>query len=369
MNVLYRLAALLRKELLQLVKSPKMRTSLFVPPIIQLALLGYAVTLDLKEVDCAVLDRSQTAESREIKSRFAGSPTFTMQPDLESEADLKSRMENRKIQLAVVIPPEFARSAAGHSEPKVQVLVDGRNASSAGMALAYAAEILRDYASDLTSRSVDLGSFRVETRGWHNPNFNMQYFMVPTLLVLITLIDVLMISALSIAREREEGTFEQLRMTPFGTWELLFVKGLATLCIAMGPITICLTFTLFWFQVPFQGSWFLLAALLGTFLSASISIGLFISSLTRNLQQSLIGIFLVIVPFSMLSGMGTPLESMPDGFQTAMLANPLRHGIEALPRIFLEGVGFWELSHVFFFLLSIALTAFCLAYVSFSRQR
>jgi len=366
MKVLNRLAALLKKELLQLLKNPKMRLSLFIPPVVQLVLLGYAATLELKEVDCAGLDHSRTAESREIKSRFQGSPTFVVQPDLESEEDLKFRMENRKIQLALVIPEEFARAKAGHSQPEVQVLVDGRNANSAGLAMTYAAEILRDYAA---SKMENAKAFRVQTRGWHNPNFNMQYFMIPTLLVLISLIDVLMISALSIAREREDGTFEQLRMTPFATWEILLVKGCATLCIALGPISTCLFFIHFWFHIPFQGSCLLLAALLGTFVSASISIGLFVSSLTRNLQQSMLGIFMVIVPFGMLSGMATPLESMPPVFQTVMLANPLRHGIEALPRIFLEGVAFSELSHIFYFLISITLVAFTLAYVSFARQR
>ncbi len=193
--------------------------------------------------------------------------------------------------------------------------------------------------------------------------------MIPSLLVLISLIDVLMISALSIAREREDGTFEQLRMTPFAAWEILFVKGFATLCVALVPITVCLLFIHFWFHIPFHGSWILFAALLGTFVTASISIGLLVSTLTQNLQQSMLGIFIVIVPFAMLSGMATPLESMPPAFQTAMLVNPLRHGIEALPRIFLEGVTFSELSHTFYFLLSIALTAFVLAYVSFAKQR
>ncbi|MDO4571572.1 MAG: ABC transporter permease [Planctomycetia bacterium] len=142
-----------------------------------------------------------------------------------------------------------------------------------------------------------------------------------------------MISALSIAREREDGTFEQLRMTPFAPWEVL------------------------------------LAALLITFLSASISLGLFISSLTQNLQQSLLGIFIVIVPFALLSGMATPVESMPTLFQKAVVINPLRRGIEALPCIFPEGATFRELRHVFLFLASIALGAATIAFVAFSKQR
>lgn len=368
MKILKRLVALIRKELLQMLKNPKMRASLIVPPIVQLMLLGYAATLDLKEVDCAVLDYSHSTESREVKALFAGTPTFVLQPDLVSEVDMRNRIENHKIMMAIVIPSDFARGVVGKTQANVQIIVDGRKASSAGMAMAYAANTLRNYAMRKFQNTHGL-AFEVETRAWHNPNFIMQYFMVPSLLVMITLIDVLMISAMSIAREREEGTLEQLRMTPFSAGEMLLAKGCSVFLIAMMPITICLTFTLFWYRVPFSGSWVLLLSLLGTFLMASISIGLFVSSLAQNLQQALLGMFMIIVPFSMLSGMGTPLESMPPGFQKAMLLNPLRHGIEALPRIFLENVTFGEIQHVYFFLLVIACVAAILAYFSFSRQR
>lgn len=370
MKILLRLISLFHKELLQLLQEPKGRASLIVPPFMQLMLLGYAVTLDLKNVDFAVLDYSRTPESREVKAAFDGSPTFIRHPDLASETEMRSKIANREIRLAVVIPADFAQALAGHSKPCVQVIVDGRNASSAGMAMNYASTILRDF----SVRRVETGkktenAFRVETRAWFNPNFDMKYFMVPSLLVMIALIDVLMISSMSIAREREYGTFDQLRMTPYATWEILFAKGGTTLLVSSFPVLICLLGILFWFRIPFNGSWLLLTGLLVTFLSASISIGLLVSSLTRTLQQSFLSLFLVIVPFSMLSGMGTPLESMPEGFQKAMLINPLRHGIEALPRIFLENVTFWEISHVFFFLISIALGAFTMAFILFSRQR
>jgi len=368
--LLHRLIAMFRKELLQLLQDPKSRMSLIIPPIIQLMLLGYAVTLDLKNVDFAVLDYSQTAESREVKAAFDGSPTFIRHPDLVSETEMRSKIIDREIRLAVVIPSDFAQALNGHSKPCVQVIVDGRNASSAGMAMNYAATILRDFSSRRLENPKKVGnSFRVETRAWFNPNFNMKYFMIPSLLVMISLIDVLILSSMTIAREREYGTFEQLRMTPYATWEILFAKGGTTLLVSMIPITICLLATRFWFRVPFNGSWPLLFGLLVSFLSASISIGLLVSSLTRTLQQSFLSLFLVIVPFSMLSGMGTPLESMPEGFQNAMLINPLRHGIEALPRIFLENVTFGEISHVFFFLILIAFCAFTMAFILFARQR
>lgn len=366
MKTFFRLLALLRKELLQLFQNPKMRTSLLIPPLIQPILLGYAATLDLKEVACAFLDYSQTAESRELKSQFAGSPTFRMKPELESEADLKSKIENRKIQLAVVIPANFGRAAAGHSRPAAQVIVDGRSASSAGMAMAYASNILNEYSRKLRP---EMASFRVQTRAWFNPNFNMQYFMVPSLLAMIALIDVMMVCSLSIAREREDGTFDQLRMTPFAAWELLFAKGCSAMIVGIIQLALGLLITRFWFQVPFQSSYFLLAGLLASFLAASITLGLFVSILSQNLQQALLVMLSVVLPFALLSGMGTPLESMPDFFQKITIINPLRHGIDALPRIFLEGTTFADLKYSFVFLWSIAAAAFTTTYVLFAKQR
>ncbi len=366
MRTLIRLAALLKKELIQLLKNPKMRAALFVPPMMQLLMLGYAATLDLKSVDFAVLDYAQCSESRELKSRFAGSPVFVARPDIDSESEMKRLIDNRLIKLAVVIPADFKRAMSGQTKPTVQVISDGRSANSSGIALAYAANIINNYS---LSRQNGAGKINIQTRSWYNPTLNVQCFMVPALLAVIALIDIMLICSLSIAREREDGTFDQLRMTPFATWELLFAKGMSALFVGTCQLSVGIIFTFLWFRVPLYSSFGLLVMLLGSFLFASIGIGLLISTVSQNLQQALLGMFVLVVPFAMLSGMGTPLESMPDFFQSITIINPLRHGIAALPRIFLEGTTFWELRHSFFLLWAIGLTAFVIAYFIFNRQR
>ena len=366
MRVLTRIYALLIKELCQLLTNPKVRMTLFVPPLLQLFFLGYAATMDLKYVDCAILDYSHSPASRDLISRFAGSPTFHVHDPLVSEADMKERINMRTIQLAVVIPANFQQAEMGHAKATVQIIVDGRSANSAGMAMAYATNVVNNRALE---KAAIRNRIRIETRAWYNPNFNMQFFMIPSLLALIALIDLMLVSALSIVSEREAGTFDQLRMTPYSSLELLLAKGFSTLIAGVCQLTVGLLAALLWFQVPFNSSFALLAALLISFLGASIGLGLLISTLAENQRQSIMAMYLLCVPFAMLSGMGTPLESMPDVFQQAMIINPMRHGIAALTRIFLEGATFWELRYSFYLLWAIAAGSFTLTYFFFVHRR
>ena len=366
MRVLTRIYALLIKELCQLLTNPKVRMTLFVPPLLQLFFLGYAATMDLKYVDCAILDYSHSPASRDLISRFAGSPTFHVHDPLVSEADMKERINMRTIQLAVVIPANFQQAEMGHAKATVQIIVDGRSANSAGMAMAYATNVVNNRALE---KAAIRNRIRIETRAWYNPNFNMQFFMIPSLLALIALIDLMLVSALSIVSEREAGTFDQLRMTPYSSLELLLAKGFSTLIAGVCQLTVGLLAALLWFQVPFNSSFALLAALLISFLGASIGLGLLISTFAENQRQSIMAMYLLCVPFAMLSGMGTPLESMPDVFQQAMIINPMRHGIAALTRIFLEGATFWELRYSFYLLWAIAAGSFTLTYFFFVHRR
>lgn len=362
---------LLKKELIQLFRNPKMRVTLIVPPVMQLLVLGYAATLDLKRVDMAFLDRSQSAQSRELKSCFVGSPTFVVADDLDSQQDLQARIERRAISLAVVVPPDFQRDLALGQTANVQIISDGRAANSSALASAYAANIITAWQ---TRRLTEQGTnpdkwLTVKSRAWYNPNYEARFFMVPALLAMIALLDLLIIVSLSIAREREDGTFDQLRLTPFETWQLLAAKGFSGIIVSVIQLSLGYLVARLWFQIPYMSSPLLLIALLFSFLMASMGIGLFISVLSQNLQQALLGMFIVAIPFAMLSGLGTPLESMPEFLQTITIINPLRHGVQALPRLFLEGATFDQLIVSFAFLWATAIGMFTAAYVLFARQR
>ncbi len=366
MERLYRLAALMKKELIQLLKNPKTRITLFLPPVMQLVVLGYAATMDLKEADFAVLDHSRSAASRELIAKFTGGGVFIRKPDFSSENDLNLRLSNRDVKMALVIPANFERALAGNDQPEIQIIVDGRNSSSAGLMLGYAVNII-----ELFERARHPGktAFEIRTRAWFNPNYSAQYFMVPALLATIALLDLMLLTALSMAREREDGTFDQLMLTPYSPGELIAIKGAAAMFVGYCQLTFGLLVILYWFQIPFMSSFALLYALFFAFMAASIGIGLLISVLSKDLNQAMLGSFLVAIPFAMLSGLATPVESMPVILQKVTVVNPIRYGVKALQQMFLEGATFAELMPTFAILLAIGVVTCSASYLVFQYQR
>lgn len=366
MNTLRRMRALLNKELIQLFRNPKTRWTLFVPPIVQLFVLGYAATMDLKEVRFAVFDHSRSEASRALVAKFTGNRIFRQQPPIRSEKEMAERISNRKLKLALVIPENFERAMTGRIAPEIQVIVDGRNSSSAGLAIGYAQSIVDAFNRD---RVPSTTAIQIRRRAWYNPNFEATYFMLPALLAVISLLDILMLATMSLAKEREEGTFDQLLLTPFSSGEILAGKALSTMFVGLCQLTTGVLVIRFWYQVPFMSSYFLLYALFFSFLFASIGIGLLNSVLSKNLQQGMLTVFTVAVPFATLSGMATPIESMPDFLQTVTLINPIRHGVAALQRIFLEGATFADTWETFVILWVIGIFMFIAAYLLFENQR
>ena len=345
-----RFLSLLKKELLQLVKNPKTRATVFVPPLLQLFLLGYAATMDLKKVPFAVLDRANTSESREAVARFAASDVFDFRGTLADEASLKRCMDEKRIKLAL----SFA------SDGSTQIIADGRNTTSANTAIGYAQEIL--------GGRVSARSSRLQIRGWFNPNYNARWFMVPCLLAILVLLALTLLVALSLAREREEGTLDQLRLTPFTPVQILAAKGLSGVIVGLCQLALCLVVVKFHFRIPYVSSWGLLLALFVCFLAAAVGMGLLVSVYSRNLQQAMILTFLFAIPLAMLSGMATPVACMPDFLQKVVLLNPVRWAIDALQRLFLEGATFADVWPSYAILAAIGSFAFILAAVRFCRK-
>lgn len=366
MKTFHRMLALCRKEMRQLLKNPKSRVVLFGPPIMQIFIFGYAATMDLHRIDFAVLDHAHSAASRQLTAKFTGNRIFRAQAPLRSERDLAERIDNRDIRMALIIPPRFDRELAANAAPAVQVIVDGRNSSSAGIALGYAQAVVEQFNRDRSDRPLPV---RVESRAWYNPNYNVRYFTVPALLAVLALLDVMLLTALAIAKEREDGTFDQLMLTPYSTGELLAGKAFASIFVGLCQLTCGTLVARLWFQIPLMGSYVTLYTLFLTFLCASVGSGLLISVVSKNLQQAMMGCLIVAIPFAMLSGLTTPVESMPVFFQNATRINPLRYGIKAVQRIFLEGATLPELFPTFAILLAIGGVTFTLAFLIFRRQR
>jgi ABC-2 type transport system permease protein len=349
---------LCRKEILALVKEPASRAILVVPAIIQALLFGYGATYDLTHVPYAVLDQSRGAAAKELIARLDGTGVFEREVSVDVPRQLAQAIDDGRVLLALNIPADFeARLAAGQPAP-LQLILDGRNSTTAGLAAAYVGTIV---ASFNQAHGGSAPPVTLETRAWFNPNLESRWNLMPALIAALSMLQTLLLAALSVAREREQGTFDQLLVTPLTPMQILVGKALPAIAIGLLQSTIIFLIIRFWFQVPFNGSLLLLYLGLFTFTGAAVGIGLSISALSLNMQQAMLYTFLLIMPLMLLSGLLTPVRNMPAVLQIATYVNPLRFGMEIVRRVYLEGAGFREVASNFIPLLGVAAVTLPLA--------
>jgi ABC-2 type transport system permease protein len=337
---LLRILSLTRKELLAVLKDPRGRFTLMVPPIIQCLLLGYAATMDLSDVPYVVLDQDRGAASQQLLADLDGSGVFRRVANLDREDDIKTYINERRALLAIQIPQDFERLLHIDSPVNVQIILDGRNSNTAAIAAGYVSTIVEKFNADWRAAYSQAGlPLRLSMRAWYNPNLESRWFMVPALLGLLTMLQILLLTAMSVAREREQGTFDQLLVTPFRPIEIMAGKALPSVLIGLVQETNILLVAQLWFQVPFIGSFVTLYVALTIYLLAAVGFGLLVSSMVTTMQQAMLFSFMLMMPFSLLSGLMTPISSMPVVLQYVTLANPLRYAIEIAHRVYLEGVG------------------------------
>lgn len=369
MSTLFRIWNLTWKELLALLKDPKSQLSLVGPPLVQILLFGYAATYDLKNVPYAVVDQDRSAASRQLLAGFEGSGSFNKVADLPSVDEVPGLIEKKDALMVLQVPADFERKLLRGERPEVQVIVDGRNSNTAGAAQNYAASIIakfnenwvRDHKS---TAQVSVSAPRrvgIVERSWYNPNLETCWSIITGMLAMLTLLDVMLLTSLSVAREREQGTLDQLLVTPMRPLEVLAGKAVPSLIIGMVQATVVLLAALFWFKIPFAGSYFSLYSALVLFMLAAIGVGLFVSALSQTMQQAMLGTFVVLMPFALLSGLTTPISSMPEWVQTFTLINPLRWGTTIIHRVFLEGATLMQLFPLMLPLIAIAVLGFMAA--------
>jgi ABC-2 type transport system permease protein len=335
-----RILALTRKELLAVLKDPRGRFTLFFPPIIQTLIFGYAATYDLTDVPYAVLDRDRSAASRDLLARLDGSGVFRRVADLHRAADVKTWIDERRALLVVQIDQDFERRLLGGVSADVQVSADGRNSNTAGTALSYVGTAVEAFNANWRSaHGPSATPIRVTTRAWYNPNLETRWNMIPGLIGTLTMLQTLLLTAMSVAREREQGTFDQLLVTPFRPAEIMAGKALPAVLVGTVQATNVLLVAQLWFRIPFAGSFATLYVGLGVFLLAAVGIGLLVSSVVASMQQAMLFSFLLLMPFALLSGLTTPLSAMPEAVQYLTLVNPLRYAIDIVHRVYLEGAG------------------------------
>jgi ABC-2 type transport system permease protein len=339
-----RIFALTRKELLAVLKDPRGRFSLFFPPIIQCLLYGYAATYDLNDVPYAVLDQDHSAASRALIAKLDGTGIFRRVGDLQRQSDVANFIDDRSALLVIQIGQNFERQLLAGNSADIQLIADGRNSNTAGVATGYVGAIVDGFnAQWRTSHGMPAPPMTVVLRAWYNPNLETRWHMIPSLIGTLTLLQTMLLTAMSVAREREQGTFDQLLVTPFRPFEIMAGKSLPSILVGIGQATNVLLVAQLWFHIPFAGSFFTLYVGLILFLLAAVGIGLLISSLAANMQQAMLFSFMFMMPCALLSGLTTPLSSMPLALQYGTLMNPLRYAIDIAQRVYLEGVGLGRL--------------------------
>ncbi len=343
--MLARLLALVIKEFLAILRDGKSRAVLIGPPLIQLIVFGYAASFDLNHVPFAVYNQDHSAISRDLVADFAGSRAFQEVAVLHSPERIRALIDSRQVEMVLDIDPRFSRNLLTNQPAPVQIIVDGRNSNTALLILGYANSIIADASAAWAARhGAAEPPARLEPHALFNPNLDSHWFIIPGIVALLTQIVTLLVVGLSVAREREAGTFDQILVTPLRPLDILLGKSLPGLIIGLAEGTVIILATVFWFGVPLNGGLLQLYTGLFLFIAAVTGIGLMISSLATTQQQALLGAFMFMVPSIILSGFATPIANMPAPVQALTLVNPMRYVLVVIRRCFLEQPSFSSLS-------------------------
>lgn len=349
-----RIRVILRKELIQALREPRMRILLFIPPLVQLMVFGFAVNLDVDHTRIAWMDQDRSPLSRELRAKFEGSGRFDVVAEPGSEEEVQRLLDRSEAQAVVRIAPEFERDVKRGIATEVQVLVDGTNSNTASLVSGYAGSVIADFSA---AASADRQNVRVlarsasapppsvapgvvaRTRVWFNPDLHSRNYFVPGVVANIIMMVTLMLTAMAIVREKEIGTMEQLMVTPLRPIELMIGKTLPFAIVGLFEVALITSAALLVFHTPFRGSVVLLFVCAALFLMTSLGVGVFLSTISQTQQQAMMMNFFFSTPAFMLSGFAFPIRNMPTAVQWLTYLNPLRYFMEIVRGLFLKGVG------------------------------
>jgi ABC-2 type transport system permease protein len=324
--MLRRILTLIYKEFLAVWRDKKSRTVLIVPPILQLFIFAFAATLDVKNVPIGILNRDNGEHSIELIQRFMGSPFFSSIIFLKSVDEITPFIDLQRGAMVVSIDEQFSRRLNAKQRTDVQLILDGRRSNTAQIIAGYTSVLVDQFNQDIASRrKIAQQQARLFPRNWFNPNLLYYWYNVPSLVGVLTMLVGLVVTALSVARERELGTFDQLLVSPLQPIEILIGKTIPAIVIGTLEGSFIVFAGVFLFSIPFMGSFLLLYFSMIVFVSAIAGVGLFISSLSQTQQQAILGSFVFMSPAVLLSGFATPIENMPGWLQILTYANPLRY--------------------------------------------
>ena len=376
--MLQRLLAIIRKELITMLRDPRARWTLIVPPTLQLFIFSFAATMEVKNIDLGVVDLDRGPYAADIEQRLRGSPSFTSLPHYESLAAARAAFERERVIGILVLQSGFSADLAAGRPATAQLLLDGRRSNAAQIAAQYVTLIVAAEGTNLTGVT-DAGAAEpvngtpapnaeVLVTNWFNPNLDYRWYMLPNLVGMLSLGVALMITALSVARERELGTFDQTLVSPATPTEIALGKLLPPLFVAVVQATLYILIVTLLYGVPFRGSLPVFYAAVLAFAAACAGVGLCVSSLVRTQQQAFLGAFALLLPFSLLSGFATPVENMPWWLQLITTINPLAHMLRLMQGLFLKGASLGSMTQELERLLEIALCTTVASVLLFSRK-
>jgi ABC-2 type transport system permease protein len=352
-----RIREIIVKEFRQTLRDPRMRALLFAPPLVQLIVFGYAVNLDVEHTRTAWMDMDRSPESRELLAAFQGSRYFDMVAAPSREDEVRGLLDRGKVQMVIRVLPGFAHDIHRGATAPVQILVDGTNSNTAAIASGYAGQVVAGFASRIALQrqgpalawrapagagpaSPNAPSISVRNRVWFNPELKSQDYFVPGVVVNIIALVTIMLTSMSIVREKEIGTMEQLMVTPIRPLELILGKVLPFAIIGIFEVALVTTAALVVFHTPLRGSLLTLLVCSVLFLLTTLGVGLFISTISHTQQQAMMSSFFFFMPALLLSGFSFPIRNMPVAAQYLTMLNPVRYFMEIVRGIFLKGIGF-----------------------------
>jgi ABC-2 type transport system permease protein len=361
MNAFRRLMALVRKEMQALLRDPDGRKLLIAPIIMQLILFPFAATMDVTNVGVVVLNEDGGPHAREIIERVAAAPAFPTVRVVHDERSFQSAIDTQEALLGLRFGPQFSVDVEAGRPAALQGITDGRKSSASGTALGYVNSIVANYGQALRGAN----PLKVSVRHQYNPNLDQKWFIVPTLIAIATALGFLVVTALSVAREHEQGTLDQLRVSPLSPAQIMAGKAIPALLIATVQGSIILLGAILGYGIPFSGAWLALYAGILCYGLSTIACGLLISTLCKTQQQAVLGVFCFFVPAILLSGFVSPVENMPEWLQWATWINPVRHFIDFVGIAYLKGVTLQVFTHSMLPLLAIAAVALSIAWTRF----
>ncbi len=356
-TILWRIFCMWRKELLDLLKNPANRIVLLAPVIVQSVVFGYAATYDLNDAPYALVDQSGGEAARELVARLDGSGLFRRVVTPVTPEGIAEAMDAGDILLGIQIGQDFDKRLSAGQDAPVQIILDGRNSTTAAVALSAVSTVIAEF----NAARGAVPPLQLEWRAWFNPNLETRWNIMSGMIASLSLMQIMILAGLSIAREREEGTFDQLLVTPLTPTEILVGKAVPSVIIGILLSGVVLGICVFWFRIPLAGSVATILLCLAVFSLSSVGMGLCLSAVARNLQQAVVYAFVLLLPMFLLSGLASPVSSMPEALQIATYANPLRFALVCLRRVYLEGAGLADIAVNFIPMLAVAAVTLPLA--------